>query len=65
MEPMDIRPCPFCGGTATLEINYGAFPTKYIRCTCCKTTSGYYPTVTDDKIIIERWNTRKELDDGI
>ena len=59
-----LKPCPFCGGKASIEIRYGALPTKYIMCENCKATTGFYAYVCSNEKISEFWNMRKFEKEG-
>jgi len=55
----NIKPCPFCKGTA--EINTGNFGEKYISCSndnCgCRFGTGIW--FTKEELAIEIWNKRR------
>ncbi len=57
---IDLKPCPFCGGTATLYVNDGV----RARCTKCGNGTGVF---VDDynrlkgnaiEIVVKKWNER-------
>ena len=57
----ELKPCPFCGGEATLLHGQTENQYSYVRCgKCFSKTAEYYIATThscDDKAI-EAWNRR-------
>lgn len=52
----ELKPCPFCGGPAMLEVLGGPASTYRIaKCTKCICDLGFYPTA---EMAAEKWNTR-------
>lgn len=57
-----LKPCPFCGGDAKLEINREMGGTQYqVLCTNCPTTVGRH-WFWKKEDAIKAWNTRKPMD---
>lgn len=64
----ELKPCPFCGNAANLEISYSYTKQKYylhIECKTCHAKSKILRSderPEDDNIIVQRivnaWNTR-------
>ena len=58
----DLKPCPFCGGTAKLrrvsEPRPDAKPDSFsVKCTVCCAESNWFKT---DGYALEAWNTRAD-----
>ena len=51
----ELKPCPFCGGVATIETR-GTTGVYWIRCFECEALT----CCTDKEHAIEAWNTRAE-----
>lgn len=68
MNEVDLMPCPFCGGKAHKRIAFpidadGMEVNMYIvGCEACD-IEFYGPW--DEEAVIEQWNTRKPMDEGI
>ena len=69
----ELKPCPFCGGEASLRRGWGSDPpvsyrVAYVKCSNCGimtkhyTTDGYYGEKWSDEQIAEVWNRRAEGD---
>lgn len=69
---MKLKPCPFCGGEATIKEGKRndanvTYKTKYVQCVGCgtktqeKISDGYYGLYCTDEEISELWNTRKPI----
>lgn len=56
----DLKPCPFCGGKATLWEDL--FGVSYVSCSCCCVRT---PIEEDKHIVIEDWNRRAKMDEVI
>ena len=56
---IELKPCPFCGEKANIEINdtffMGLEPKYMAMCTWCSGNSGWYET---DEEATEAWNRR-------
>lgn len=61
---MEIKPCPFCGGRASVKGQVKAF----VKCERCNTRTSSYRFIADDeqsyiiavKLAVDRWNRRVE-----
>lgn len=53
----ELKPCPFCGGKARLDIieRYDGANTFFVRCTICQTTM---PLKSEYSEAIAAWNRR-------
>lgn len=52
----DLKPCPFCGGKATIVINPFSKPKTYdVCCVCCTAKIKGY---TNEELAELNWNTR-------
>lgn len=51
----ELKPCPFCGGDASLYKNYISF--YFVQCNCCYITTLQY---ADRNKPISDWNRRAE-----
>ena len=69
----DLKPCPFCGGEATLCkentcFGHGEYHDKhFVKCNSCGATGKselvYYLTSTDcQELAVHHWNTRTRND---
>ena len=56
----DVKPCPFCGGPARLEmfIHKVKGEVWYVQCGECKASTWYYATMDD---AMKEWNKRASL----
>jgi Lar family restriction alleviation protein len=63
MSEAKLRPCPFCGGEATL-VGYGlpAIRTYYVECSQCKAP---IDDAESEHEAIKKWNTRPIEDELI
>lgn len=52
---MELKPCPFCGGSAELCV-HEATGVSWVRCIECETSGG----ATSEEHAIKAWNTRYE-----
>ncbi len=60
----NLKPCPFCGGTAELHIGdeqRDGAKGSYVECTGCGASSchGEYPNADYPEVAIEVWNERE------
>lgn len=56
---MDLKPCPFCGGTAELKIVQSPSGDRYrVACTDCGATT--WPRIVTPKIAEAVWNRRAD-----
>ena len=64
MKEFELKPCPFCGGEALVDMHYhsphGSIKLFYVICRMCLATTR--KELREDKAI-EIWNTRTEKDD--
>ena len=60
---VELKPCPFCGGTAVLEKMGWPHHVFCIKCGA-KTTSGKYAEEGEQEAI-EKWNRRVKQDENI
>lgn len=59
MVTINIKPCPFCGSTAALCVNYEG---RYaVQCNCCRTRTILMKNKQD---AIELWDHRTEVTDN-
>lgn len=55
-EPIDLRPCPFCGEVDPLRmLGYGG--RYFIQCGCCQTSG---PDGNDNESALVQWQNRVE-----
>lgn len=60
MTEPKLKPCPFCGGTATIFMTDGEYSDAcYI---CCDDCGCGIPLHNTERDAIERWNRRVESD---
>ena len=71
-----LKPCPFCGGKARIELRSKTFLQKrqvkcsYVKCTQCHVHSGKIELAKFDKSgdawreVVNNWNTRVEEKGG-
>lgn len=64
MSEMSLKPCPFRGGEAKLNIITGGklfsrLTGFYVRCKTCRTSTGVELKEED---VVEKWNARKPMD---
>ena len=52
----ELKPCPFCGGEAEIEMDENWYWNYYVFCQECKITTDYYETADE---AIEAWNRRE------
>ena len=57
--PTELKPCPFCGGKAFIDIYMRPKEEYRIRCLYCPTRFGRYAGF-NKKEAIEAWNRRTE-----
>lgn len=66
---VELKPCPFCGGSASIQrIDITQGYEYYVRCDTCKTRNGIQVSSGYDELSIETaklavsmaWNVRKE-----
>ena len=56
MSDGELKPCPFCNGTAAIDSTGGKLPVWFwVKCLHCGTQSGIYKTETE---AIANWNRR-------
>ena len=62
---MELKPCPFCGGKASLRHNHAGIGESYVQCEKCGLESSRFiksfEGSSDDRAV-EFWNRR--ADDG-
>ena len=74
-RPIELKPCPFCGGHAILckehELDiYAEIETALVKCDCCGAntgayyTNGVYGTTTTVQDAVNAWN-RRVTDDKV
>ena len=63
MNMPDLKPCPFCGGEALLDHDYGGMGTSYVRCKKCGLESirfiKSFECASDDRAV-KFWNMRAD-----
>ena len=55
----ELKPCPFCGGKATIR-HESSFDVYYIHCDTCNSETGNTGLYLEKGKAIEAWNTRAE-----
>ena len=61
----DLKPCPFCGGKASLRHDHAGFGASYVQCEKCGLESIKFLKsfeYSSDEKAVEFWNRR--YDDG-
>ena len=61
---IELKPCPFCGGSALLKHDFAGPGASYIKCEKCGLESVKFIKsfeIASDKEAIEFWNKRCEL----
>lgn len=73
----DLKPCPFCGGTATIQhresenTTLGRVEIVFVRCSSCWCQTGQYkffPWIIKrenaESAAVKAWNRRDDNDEG-
>ena len=60
MAEIDLKPCPFCGGTAEITLFLGNY---MIACRECPGSTFPCKGMTKEEVI-KAWNKRGKADDG-
>lgn len=56
VEHVELKPCPFCGGRAKIEILGGPGSSyRTVQCSKCKCDLNFYAT---EEMAVDKWNTR-------
>jgi len=54
----ELKPCPFCGGTAHVDRHYSYFRDFVIYCEGCDTVFGLDDWRTTEAETVDAWNRR-------
>lgn len=59
-DMVELKPCPFCGGTAILDAVFPLDGGKFwlVHCRNCRAQGPFGPTYTEKEMAVTGWNKR-------